>query len=102
MKALFHLLVLSLTTIALTAIPTAAQQSGGKITGTVTDSKDAVLPGARVEVQQNGLVVASAATDGQGQFTVSNLAPGSYAVRISYLGFSPFSTNSTVTAGQTA
>jgi TonB-dependent receptor len=60
------------------------------------------LPGARVELHLKGEVAASAASDGQGQFAIFNLAPGTYAVVVSYVGFSSFETSATVTAGQTA
>jgi TonB-dependent receptor len=76
-----------------------AQGDRGTIAGTVKDSSGAVLPGARVELQQKG---PSAVTDAQGQFIISNLAPGSYTLVVSYVGFSSFSTSTTVVAGQIA
>jgi TonB-dependent receptor len=78
-----------------------AQQGVGRITGVVTDTGNAVLPGARVNVQRNGQTVASAITDDQGLFTIANLAPDSYKLAVSYVGFSPFETTVTVTPGQT-
>jgi TonB-dependent receptor len=83
-------------------IPISAQQSAGRVTGTVTDPNNAVLPGARVEIQQTGRVVTSAVSDDQGQFTIPNLAAGNYTLIISYVGFSPFKTSVTVTPGQLA
>src|SRR5260370_5632838 len=75
------------------------QERKGTITGRVTDSGHDVLPGARVELQPKGRTVAS---DTQGQFTISDLAPGEYKITISYVGFSPFSTGGTVAGGEAA
>src|SRR6202011_3374996 len=75
----------------------AAQADRGTIAGTVKDSTGAVLPGARVELQQKG---PSAVSDAQGQFIISNLPPASYTLSVSYVGFSPLQTSATVTAGQ--
>jgi len=90
------LLFLVMTMVVLR--PVHAQQPTGKISGSVTDTSGAILPGASVEVQQKG---PTAVSDGQGQFTISNLVPGSYTVMVSYVGFSPFQTSVTVAAGQT-
>jgi TonB-dependent receptor len=93
-------LLLCLFTITLGLLqPTSANAQGaGKISGVVTDTSGAILPGARVEVQ-NG---PSAVSDSQGQFAIANLAPGSYTLVVSYVGFVPFQTSVTVAAGQTA
>jgi len=63
----------------------------------VVDSAGAVLPGAKIEVQPSGN---SAASNGQGEFTVFDLAPGAYTVTVHYVGFSPLSSRVTVVAGQ--
>jgi TonB-dependent receptor len=75
-----------------------SQGDRGAIAGTVKDASNAVLPGARVELDQKGR---SAVSDQQGQFLLQNLAPGTYKVQVSYVGFSPFETSVTVVAGQT-
>lgn len=102
MRTLLCSVFLLAPAIAALPTPVRAQQSAGKVSGVVTDSASAVLPGACVELQQKGQVVTSAATDGQGRFTISNLMPGSYALTVSYVGFSTFTTEVTVTAGQMA
>jgi TonB-dependent receptor len=71
------------------------------MSGTVTDTGKAVLPGARIELQLKGQAVASAITDGQGLFTMSNLAPDSYTLVVSYVGFTPSETEVKVAPGQT-
>ena len=87
------LFVLTLTTNAL------AQNAKGIIAGRVVDTVNAVLQGARIRVDPGGIVASS---DGQGQFIVINLTPGSYTVTASFVGFSNFSTTVEVAGGQTA
>jgi TonB-dependent receptor len=74
-----------------------AQERKGTITGHVTDSSDAVLQGADITLEPSGIKTAS---DNQGQFFVNDLAPGSYTLTISYIGFSAFTKAMTVAAGQ--
>src|SRR5215470_17244720 len=76
-----------------------AQERKGSITGRVTDKEHAVLQGARIELRPSGK---TAVSDNQGQFTLSDLAPGHYTVTVSYVGFSPFSTETDVPAGGVA
>jgi TonB-dependent receptor len=76
-----------------------AQTGRGTIAGRVTDASGAVLHGARVELAQRSSFVAS---DAQGEFTFTDLLPGSYTVTVSYVGFAAFSADATVTAGQVA
>jgi TonB-dependent receptor len=76
----------------------AAQHGTGTITGRAVDRANAVLQGARVELEPG----ASMATDAQGEFTITGVAPGEYTLQVSYVGFTPFSTKVTVTAGQVA
>lgn len=76
-----------------------AQQHNGSITGTVKDTAQSVLQGAQVELQPSGR---SVTTNNQGQFTFTDLAPGLYAVLVSYVGFTPSSLSVTVQPGQVA
>src|SRR5580700_4334721 len=78
---------------------TARAQATGTIAGTVTDENQNVLPGAQVKVIQSGL---SLTTDSQGTFVIPGLAPGSYTLAVSYVGFSPKNTDVTITPGQVA
>jgi TonB-dependent receptor len=77
----------------------AAQGGAGIITGTATDTNHDVLPGAPVKLDPGDI---SAVTNGQGEFTITNVSPGSYTLTVTYLGFSPFTTTVTVMAGQVA
>ncbi len=66
----------------------ALAQSG--IAGVVTDTTGAVLPGVTVEAASPVLIekVRSAVTDGQGNYRVTDLRPGTYAVTFTLPGFS--------------
>lgn len=79
--------------------PALSQAQTGAIGGNVTDPSGAVLKGAQVSVESQGLNVVS---NDQGSFFLTGLAPGSYTLTISYVGFTTFNTTVDVTAGQTA
>src|SRR5260370_4362612 len=96
------LFFLAVIIIASTGAPVFAQATTARLSGVVTDANSAVVPGARVDGQQKGAAGASAITDGQGQFTISNLPPGDYTMVVSYVGFAKFETPVTATAGQQA
>jgi len=75
------------------------QASKGVVTGIVKDSAGAVLQGAKIELQPQ---IRPVTTDGQGEFTVTEMTPGTYGVTISYVGFAPYTGSVNVVAGQTA
>ena len=60
------------------------------IAGVVRDTSGAVLPGVTVEAASPALIekLRTAVTDGQGQFRIIQLRPGSYTVTFSLAGFS--------------
>jgi len=70
-----------------------AQAPRGTIAGHVTDVTGAVLQGARVMLP---VAAVSTVSDEQGNFTFNGLAPGSYDLTISFVGFSGFTSNVTV------
>src|SRR5258707_1124712 len=59
------------------------------IHGVVKDSSGAVLPGVTVEASSPALIekVRSAVTDGNGQYDVLDLRPGTYSITYSLTGF---------------
>ena len=67
-----------------------AQQAGSGIAGVVRDATGAVLPGVTVEASSPALIerVRTATTDGQGQYKIVDLLPGTYSVTFSLTGFS--------------
>src|SRR5208337_3026247 len=78
---------LSLMLVLLLAHTGLSQSSKGILTGHVTDKAGAVLQGAQIQLTPSAGTIVS---DVQGDFIVPNLAPGSYEVKISFVGFTPF------------
>jgi TonB-dependent receptor len=76
-----------------------ANGGNGIVSGTVKDTAGAVLQGAQVVLQPSAISVAS---DTQGNFVIPNLAPGSYTVTISYVGFNNSVSTVQVESGRTA
>ena len=54
------------------------------ISGKVTDGNGKAIPGASVTIKGKNIGVT---TDGEGKFTIKNLAAGTYTVVVSYVGF---------------
>ena len=80
----------------------AAQTSTGTLRGRVTDPSGAVIPKATITVKGAGGKPAVATTDGQGNYEIKGLAPGTYAVTTVAKGFSQDAEQGiTITAGQT-
>ena len=70
----------------------------GIISGTVKDTAGAVLQGAQIALQPTAITVAS---DAQGGFVIPNLAPGTYTLTVSYVGFNNSISTVVVKPGQT-
>jgi len=80
----------SLLILAL-AISAGAQATTADIVGTVTDTSGGAVPGAAVTVINLGTNARfSAPTDSAGDYAVSLLPPGRYAVRVEHSGFKAF------------
>jgi hypothetical protein len=90
-----------LALLTLTIVPgnAYAQQTG--ITGHVTDSQGASIPGATVEVKQEGAGTFHATSNSQGTYLVPSLAAGDYTVTISAAGFNTVKTKVSMLVGQT-
>jgi TonB-dependent receptor len=99
MRKSWYLLLALLLVNIFWLVPSQAQERKATISGHITDADHAVLQGARVELQPNGHKTVS---DAQGQFTISDLAPGHYTLTVSYVGFAQFSQELDVTSGQVA
>ena len=72
------------------AVVPSAVYAQATIAGQVKDSSGAVLPGATVEAASPALIerTRSAVTDGNGQYKIVDLRPGSYVVTFTLSGFS--------------
>ena len=78
--------LLAVVAAALMVLPVQAQDTG-TISGTVIDAQNGeTLPGANISIvgTERGT-----ATNAQGQYTLSNVQPGMYSVRASFVGFQP-------------
>jgi hypothetical protein len=65
-----------------------AQTSGGRISGAVTDPTGAAVPNAQIAVKNTDTQVKRDVTaNADGLYSVPNLVPGSYEVRVSATGF---------------
>ncbi len=67
----------------------AAASAQSAITGLVTDSSEAILPGVTVEAESPALIekVRTVVTDNQGRYTIIDLRPGAYTVTFTLPGF---------------
>ena len=91
---LIVLAVLSFTVSAL------AQLESGTLSGTVKDSTGAVIIGAQVTITSVGTsAMRSTTTDSFGQYTVTNLKPGLYEVKVSQKGFGDYKQRVSISPG---
>jgi outer membrane receptor protein involved in Fe transport len=80
----------------------AAQTGSGRVTGVVTDSTGAVLPGVTVTIKGETGAATTAVTDSVGRYVIANVAPGAYDVTFELAGFAKQAGKVVVTAGQPA
>lgn len=95
----FRISILAFALLLCGVLPRATAQARGAIGGAITDSSGAVLQGAEISLQKPALTVS---TNEQGRFFINGLTPGTYNLTITYVGLAPFTTTTTVNAGQTA
>ena len=88
MRGFMRFAVLALVGVLL--VPAMARAQGASIAGVVKDTSSAVLPGVTVEVTSPVLIekTRTAVTDGNGQYKIVNLLPGTYVVTFTLTGFS--------------
>jgi hypothetical protein len=68
-----------------------AQEGTAALRGFVTDRTDgAPLPRANVVLRKSGSTVKAAAADGDGFYQISGVAPGTYQLSVSYIGFQTY------------
>lgn len=77
-----------------------AQDSEGKINGTVKDPDGAVVSGISVSlIHSNRAVIAATTTDAEGRFTLEHVSPGDYQLNVDGPGFVRYRSAVHVTAG---
>ena len=69
------------------------------LSGTVKDSSGAILQGARIDLEP---AAQPSVSNGQGEFLLNDLTPGTYAVKVTFVGFETYSTSVTLPPGQVA
>jgi hypothetical protein len=80
--------LLAVFALLLLTLPSLAQSTAGRILGTVTDPSGAAVAGASVVVTdtQRGFT-RTVTTDEAGEYTASDLQPGTYSVQVEAKGF---------------
>ena len=85
--------------VALAALPLAAQQTTGKVEGTVTDQAGGALANAQVVIVGTSF---GAMTDAKGYYFLNNVPVGSFTLRAQFIGYAPTEIqNVRVLGGQT-
>ena len=82
--------VIAVTLVAVFfGVSASAQTANGRFVGTVTDTQDAAIPGAKVTITNIGTnVVSETVTNNEGYYQVLQLPVGSYTVAAEHAGFS--------------
>ncbi len=84
----FRVAVRASVVLACLALPSLAHAQAS-LAGTVQDASGAILPGVTVEITSPALIekVRSAVTDGSGQYRITEVRPGTYAMTFTLPGF---------------
>src|SRR5262249_12929512 len=97
MKNIIRTLMALFLALAMPCANGLAQTARGTIQGRVTDTSNAVLQGATVTVAPGGAHPVTAAA---GSYVIAGLAPGTYTITVSFVGFKETTREATVAAGQ--
>lgn len=77
-----------------------SQAGNGSIKGVIKDkSSGELLPFVNVLLEQNGSQKGGATTDFDGKYTISNVEPGEYNLKVTYVGYQPMQINGVVVKG---
>src|SRR5690606_17411222 len=93
MKRLFALLIFAL-------IATGVAAQNGSLRGTVISEKNTPVEYVTIKLGQNGTSKGTL-TDSQGNYEISNIAPGTYTLRASSVGYKTQNLSVTIEAGLT-
>jgi TonB-dependent receptor len=97
-RCFYSLLLAAILYSGIVALPAAAQEGNGSISGTVKDSSGGVLKGALVQLEPSEK---RAVSNDQGQFKLTDVPAGQYTLTASYVGLTNFTTTVVLAAGQT-
>ncbi len=87
MRKKFMVSCVAMSLAALTAIAEGNESATpGSIRGKITDAEHQTLPGAAIQIEDLHTGVTS---DGNGYYTLANLKPGTYKIKVSYVGYEP-------------
>ena len=97
-KGHFIPFILATALFALLSIAASAQELTGTLTGSVTDTTGAAIPRATVSITLNGVGAESRVveSDGEGNYTVTNLPAGTYSITVSAQGFENYTAKGVV------
>ena len=94
------LVSLVLLTLFLFVSPLCAQRQTGAIKGRVTDELGGLITQATVTIVNSSGSEQTVVTNGDGLYTLSNLDPGTYTLRVESQGFAPFERSVDVEPGK--
>ncbi len=97
----FFVSSLFLLILAIFCTGASAQPAAGTVKGVLTDDSGAVIPAASVTLSGNG-GTRNVQSQGDGVYTFTGIAPGTYTVSVAIPGFTPFSHAVTVSTGNIA
>lgn len=98
LRACLFLLLFTTANLAAMADKKANDTKQGTVRGRIIDNAHQTLPGASIYIEKLHTGVTS---DINGFYTFANIAPGTYKVKVSYVGYSPVELTITIPAGRT-
>ena len=102
MKHIFRVFTLLFLFTAVSNLTKADEKTNvvkqGTVRGRIIDTSKQTLPGASIYIEK---LHAGVTSDVNGYYTFANLTPGTYTVKVSYVGYSPVEMKITIPAGKT-
>lgn len=89
---------ISFIILSILMLPGLAWAQTATVTGRVTDAEGEALPGVNIYIPE---LTKGAASDAQGQYRITEIPPGTYTLRASFIGFEDFEQPLDLTAGGT-
>ena len=97
MRLFATILVAVFATSVCQAVEETKENNLGVVSGQVTDTEKQSLPGATVQIES---LHTGVTTDINGFYKLPNLKPGTYTLKVSYVGYSPIYKKITITSSQ--